>query len=612
LALGVGAAGEAQLKDSIEHDSGAVIAAGPPGADASLRFFLDRTPLMMGTVAVLTDGDLLHLYDNPATTRFFGLAAGQTEGRTARSLGVPEPSIALWRRHYEEAGRDNRHVGFEYDHDLPGGPKTISVTVSALGTHTEAGDPQFSYIAEDVTERRRAETALAESEATLGAVFEQAAIGLAVVALDGRWLRVNGRLRQMLGYTEEEFAELTFQDISHPDDLTADLAQVDRLLAGEASSYVLEKRYYRRDGSVVWAQLTVSLLRGPDGAPDRFVAVVEDIGARKAAEETVKLTERRLAMATRASGLGVWEWVFGSSAVHYSPRARDICGFGAQEDVTIDAVVQRVHPDDREMVRGRAARSRGPEVETARADYRVLHPALGVRWVRAFSTVVADEDTGEEAGEGRWRLFGTLEDITEQRENEERLRLLMREVDHRANNLLTVVQSLVHLSRGGDVDGYRAVLGGRIQALSRAHQLLSETRWAGADLRRLAEEELRPYGLEERGRMRIEGETVSLSPARAQAIGLCLHELATNAAKHGALSRPEGKVTVKWRCEHEVLTLHWTERGGPKVTAPSRTGFGATLLARSLGGPLGGEVALDWDEAGLTAELRLPLNDLGD
>ena len=114
-----------------------------------------------------------------------------------------------------------------------------------------------------------------------------------------------------------------------------------------------------------------------------------------------------------------------------------------------------------------------------------------------------------------------------------------------------------------------------------------------------------------RGRIRIEGETVSLSPARAQALGLCLHELATNAAKHGALSRPEGKVTVKWRCEDEVLTLHWTERGGPKVTAPSRTGFGATLLSRSLGGPLGGEVALDWDEAGLTAELRLPLNDPG-
>jgi PAS domain S-box-containing protein len=611
LASGVRPGGEAALKDSIEQAPGNVAAVGPPAAEASLRFFLDRAPLMMGTVAVLPDGDLLHLYDNPATTRFFGVATGQTGGRTARALGVPEASIALWRRHYEEAGRDKRHVAFEYEHEAPFGTRTISVTVSALGTHTEAGDPQFSYIAEDITERRRAEAALAESETTLRAVFEQAAIGLAVVGLDGRWLRVNGRLCQMLGYTEEEFAELTFQDISHPDDLTADLAQVERLLACEASSYVLDKRYYRRDGSLMWGQLTVSLLRRPDGTPDRFVSVVEDISARKAAEETVKLTERRLAMATRASGLGVWEWVFGSSAVHYSPRARDICGFGAQEDITIESVVGRVHPDDRGMVQARVARSRGPEIESARAEYRVLHPGLGVRWVRAFSTVVADEDAGDEAGEGRWRLFGTLEDITEQRENEERLRLLMREVDHRANNLLTVVQSLVHLSRAADVEDYRAVIGGRIQALSRAHQLLSEARWAGADLRRLVEEELRPYGLEERGRIRIVGVPVSLSPARAQALGLCLHELATNAAKHGALSRPEGKVAVEWRCEDEVLALRWTERGGPKVMAPRRTGFGATLLARSLGGPLGGEVALDWAEAGLTAALRLPLNDPG-
>jgi PAS domain S-box-containing protein len=598
--------GEAALKDTGEQSQDDVIDAGSPAADASLRFFLDRAPLMMGTVALLPDGDLRHLYDNPATTRFFGLEPGQSEGRTARSLGVPEGLIALWRRHYEQAEKDDQPVGFEYEHEMPSGTRTVSVTVSALGARTEAGHPLFSYMAQDVTDKRRAQAALAESETTLRAVFEEAAIGLAEVGLDGRWLRVNPRLCQMLGYTEVEFADLTFQDISHPDDLAADLAEVERLLAGEASSYVLDKRYFRRDGSVMWAQLTVSLLRGPDGTPDRFVSVVEDISARKAAEEALRLTERRLAMATRAAGLGVWEWVFGSETVHYSARAREICGFGPDEALTIAAVVERVHPDDYDMVRERASRSRGGEREPAKVEYRVMHPELGVRWVRSLSTVVGEDD---ESGEGRWRAFGTLEDITEPRENEERLRLLMREVDHRANNLLTVVQSVVALSRAGDVESFRAVLGGRIQALSRAHQLLSEARWAGADLHRLVEEELRPYGLDDGRRIRIAGETVSLSPAQAQSLGLCLHELATNAAKHGALSRPEGRVSLDWRHEGEMLMLCWTERGGPPAAPPARKGFGATVLERSLSSPLGGQVTLDWAKSGLIAELRLPLDD---
>jgi PAS domain S-box-containing protein len=553
---------------------------------------------MMGTVSLPPDGDIMHLYDNPATTRFFGLLPGQTHGRTARALGVPEPMIALWRRHYDAAGALGRHVTFEYVHDHPRGPRTVRVTVSPLPVDP-LDRPRFGYIAEDVTDRRRAEAERAESEASFAALFEQAAVGMALVGLDGSWLRVNQRLCAMLGYEEAEIRRLTFQQLTHPDDLALDMAQVQRLLRGEASAYAMEKRYFRKDGQVMWAQLTVSLLRDAGGRPDRFVSVVEDIGARKAAEEAVTLGQRRLEMATGAAALGVWEWATGDQLVHYSPRARDIAGFSPDEPVTIEKVLAATHPDDRALLVERTGRAWSADDQLG-AEYRVVHPERGERWVRAYSTGAPDEGGGV-------RLFGTIEDVTAQRQAEERLRLLMREVDHRANNLLTVVQSVVALTRADAVEPFRRALDGRIQAMARAHQLLAASRWEGADLRRLAQEELKPYGLGEDGRIFLEGPPVHVSPAQAQALGLALHELATNAAKYGALSLPAGWVRVDWSGEGGLLELTWREGGGPPVTVPTRRGFGTTILAHSLGGSLGGFVEMDWAPEGVTARLVLPL-----
>jgi PAS domain S-box-containing protein len=304
-------------------------------------------------------------------------------------------------------------------------------------------------------------------------------------------------------------------------------------------------------------------------------------------------------MATGAAAIGVWEWATGDQLVHYSPRARDIVGFGPDELVTIEKIVAATHPNDRALLVERTGRAWSAEDQLG-AEYRVVHPERGERWVRAYSTGAPDEGGGV-------RLFGTIEDVTEQRQAEERLRLLMREVDHRANNLLTVVQSVVALTRADAVEPFRQALDGRIQALARAHQLLAASRWEGADLRRLAEEELKPYGLGEDGRIVLEGPPVQVSPAQAQALGLALHELATNAAKYGALSLPVGRVRIDWIREGDLLELTWRERGGPPATAPTRRGFGATILARSLGGPLGGSIEMDWAPEGLSARLTLPL-----
>jgi two-component system sensor kinase FixL len=156
-------------------------------------------------------------------------------------------------------------------------------------------------LAAAVAERARAEKALRESEQRFRATFDQAAVGIAHVAPSGSWQQVNQRLCQIVGYTREELLQRTFQDITHPDDLDTDLAYVGQMLANKIPTYTMEKRYIRKDGSLVWINLTVSLVREASGAPKYFISVVEDITERKCAEEMLRESEERFAKAFRAS-----------------------------------------------------------------------------------------------------------------------------------------------------------------------------------------------------------------------------------------------------------------------------------------------------------------------
>ncbi|MBF0422558.1 MAG: PAS domain S-box protein, partial [Magnetococcales bacterium] len=156
--------------------------------------------------------------------------------------------------------------------------------------------------------RRATNDRLRESEARFQATFEQAAMGIALVSPGGSWLRVNLKLCQMLGYDQDEIMTLTFQEITHPEDLDADREDVCRMLAGEIETYGMEKRCLRKDRSIVWVHLTVSLVWKPDGQPDYFISVIEDIQARKEAEMALRESESNLREARRLAGLGDWKW----------------------------------------------------------------------------------------------------------------------------------------------------------------------------------------------------------------------------------------------------------------------------------------------------------------
>jgi PAS domain S-box-containing protein len=198
-----------------------------------------------------------------------------------------------------------------------------------------------------------------------------------------------------------------------------------------------------------------------------------------------------------------------------------------------------------------------------------------------------------------------FQDISERKQAEEQIRVLAREVDHRAKNLLSLVQATVHLTKADTAEDFKAAIEGRIKALSNAHTLLAESRWAGADIRTLVTEELSPFGAEGMSRADVDGPDLILRPQSAQAIAMVLHELTTNAVKYGALSKPSGRIRVEWSCPRGgQLVLRWNETDGPPVKPPTRRGFG-TRVIESIIRAEKGEVRYNWRADGLACEFSI-------
>jgi two-component sensor histidine kinase len=203
-------------------------------------------------------------------------------------------------------------------------------------------------------------------------------------------------------------------------------------------------------------------------------------------------------------------------------------------------------------------------------------------------------------------VFVEGSDVTDRVLAERQQKLLLDELNHRVKNTLATVQAIAAqtLRTNPEPAAFREAFESRLVALSATHDLLTAGSWRGAALKDVAQIEFRPYGGE---RYSLDGPDVALSPAEALSLGLLFHELATNAAKYGALSGADGRVEVRWTVDERRLELTWRERSGPKVTPPTRRGFGSRLIERSLKGEMAGEAVLDFAEDGLTCRVTLPL-----
>ena len=312
-------------------------------------------------------------------------------------------------------------------------------------------------------------------------------------------------------------------------------------------------------------------------------------------------SEELRTLALAAGQMGTWTWDAVSGLLTWDEGQYRI--FGVDPDdfaVTIGNVRALVHPEDWDHLR-EAWWQVNEHTQSLQTEFRVLRPSGELRW--CIGTAAAGVVSSEVV-----RVSGVTVDITDRKEAEERQALLAREVDHRARNLLAVVQSIVRLTRASSIDGYVAAVEGRIGALARAHALLSDARWQRADFGKLVEEEITPYRTTERDKIVVTGAKVVLEPAIAQALTLALHELATNAAKYGSLSAPAGWVRLTWEIRSGNLVLDWLEIGGPPVEPPLTKGYGSEVISASIERQLDGAVTYDWRRDGLHCTLSVPLD----
>jgi PAS domain S-box-containing protein len=314
----------------------------------------------------------------------------------------------------------------------------------------------------------------------------------------------------------------------------------------------------------------------------------------------LRQTERLRSLALAAGQMGSWEWNIARGNTAWDQGQCEIFGVDPTTFVpTVDSVRPLINPGDFELLE-RSFRKLSKNANTIQTEFRALRPNGDVRW--CTGTAIANFD---EQGRLIW-LSGVTADITERKRAEERQILLAEEVDHRARNVVAVVQSIMRLTRAESIDDYIGALDGRIGALSNAHRLLASSRWEGAELKRLVDEEFAPYRAGGKERVSVRGPGVVLPPATAQTIALALHELATNAAKYGALSTEAGRVALSWHIEDGRLALSWQESNGPQIMPPNRRGYGSRAIVAGIERQLGGIVKFDWQKNGLHCTLSVP------
>ena len=467
-----------------------------------------------------------------------------------------------------------------------------------------------SYLAAAL-ERICGEAARRESEERLRLAIEAAGLGTFdhdIATGEYIW---SPELRAIYGLPPDvEITVGTLFRLIHPDDQqstsNAIAESAKKRADGRLGDYFDEYRIIRPDGDLRWLSVRARGIyaeQDPKRLHGRFIGVVEDVTDRKLAEERLRTTEERFQLALKLGGVASWYWDLSTGDTWVSDSFRDVYGLPPGSMVNTQVFESLVHPDDLEHVRNQIQGI----FQRSEVEFRIIRPSdQQVRWIHSLGGALRD------ASGNIVRLVGVSVDFTERMHAQERERLLTREVDHRAKNLLSVIQAVIQLTHARSTPQFVDDVTGRIHALARVHTLIAASRWMGAELSRLVEDELAPFTVNGE-RVRLNGPAVELKPAAAQSMALVIHELTINAAKYGALSTPEGQIEIDWKLANSGegdLVLHWRESGGPPVRVPHKSGFGSKLIRTSVERQLGGTVQMNWLAEGLQCDMTLAMERL--
>ena len=441
-----------------------------------------------------------------------------------------------------------------------------------------------------------------EREEQLSAFVSQTTAGFAQVDLEGRFTLVNQRFCEIAARSESELLQLRMQDITHPDDLARNLPMFDRAVR-EGVPYTHEKRYVRPDGSIVWVNNSVAVIRRASGEPFGVLAVTLDVTERRRAEEALRKSEESLRLAVEGAGMATWDVDLSTRRGHWSGTRFDILGLERPSDLSgsVDDWLRLIHPEDRATVQERVERCFADGVPFT-VEYRIHRADNGEeRWLHSYGDRIVAHPGAPP------RFIGVSFDITARKRSEQHQMLLIHELNHRVKNTLAIVQAIAHQSfKGEDLSiAARRAFEGRLAALSAAHNLLTRQNWEGASIRQVLDEGMAAYRSSDR--IRLSGPDLPLGPKSAVSLAMAVHELATNAVKYGALSNEQGRIEIDWSVDANRLRWRWRERGGPVVARPQRRGFGSRMIERGLAAELRGEVRLDFAEDGLVCTLFSPL-----
>jgi PAS domain S-box-containing protein len=463
----------------------------------------------------------------------------------------------------------------------------------------------FIGVAHDITEAKEAELSLRERESQLSAFINQATAGFGQVDLEGKFTLVNDRFCEIAGWSRAELMARTMQSITHPDDLGHNVELFERAVA-VGTPYTHEKRYIRKDGGIVWVNNSVSVIRRPDGEPFGVLAVTIDVTQRRAGEAALRESETRYRTIFEQANDFIVTMSLDQVITSVNPSVLATLGY-AEEEVIGRSIGDFMDPEQFALSRAALAQKLR-EGGTTRLTLQVR-----AKDGRALVWETNSRLTTDEAGRPA-SLHAIGRDMTEAKRAEAHQKLLIDELNHRVKNTLAIVQGIAQqtFKRDAEPVSARHAFEGRLAALSEAHSLLTREHWGPVSMARIIGDAVVPHGAAG-SRFDLDGPDLPLAPKTAISLALAIHELATNAVKHGALSRPEGRVAIRWERsgtrEAPRLTLTWTERGGPEVSTPSRRGFGTRMIEQGLAAELGGTVTIDFAAAGLICTVDAPLPD---